>query len=201
MAHSYPADLAEVVLRTWHDGSSLTDEYCEAVHDHDTLPPPDVLEIILSTCYQASLLREEERPVRFRLIVANAASFPAPGGPPHGLHRLLFDEPRPLSHHELRRLAPAVDFHRALIGAQIEPRDGLMLWGMITTGPRWVQAMRPPLCVPVVQLRARRARDRRVAGRDRALRQVARGRGHVLGSRIDERARRVTGAPRSSLVG
>ena len=77
----------------------------------------DVLETILSTCYQASLLREEERPVRFRLIVANAASFPAPGGPPHGLQRLLFDEPRPLSHHELRRLAPAVDFHRALIGS------------------------------------------------------------------------------------
>src|SRR4029453_1310747 len=141
MAHSYPADLAEVALRTWHDGSSLTDEYCEAVHDHDALPAPDVLETILSTCYQASLLREEERRGPFRLIVANAASFPAPGGPPHGLHRLLFDEPRSLSHHELRRLAPAVDFHRALIGAQIEPRDGLMLWGMITTGPRWVQAM------------------------------------------------------------
>ena len=81
MAHSYPADLAEVVLRTWHDGSSLTDEYWEAVHDHDALPAPDVLETILSTCYQASLLREEERPVCFRLIVANAASFPAPGGP------------------------------------------------------------------------------------------------------------------------
>ena len=80
MAHSYPADLAEVVLRTWHDGSSLTDEYCEAVHDHDALPAPDVLEAILSTCYQASLLREEERPVRFRLIVANAASFPVSGG-------------------------------------------------------------------------------------------------------------------------
>jgi hypothetical protein len=97
MVHSYPADLAEVVLRTWRDGSSLTDEYCEAVHDHDALPAPDVLETILSTCYQASLLREEERAVRFRLIVANAASFPAPGGPPHGLHRLLFDEPRPVA--------------------------------------------------------------------------------------------------------
>ena len=141
MAHSYPADLAEVVLRTWHDGSSLTDEYCEAGHDHDGLPAPDVLETIISTCYQASLLREEERPVRFRLIVANAANFPAPGGPPRGVHRLLFNEPRRLSHHELRRLAPAVDFHRALIGAQIERRDALMLWGMITTGPRWVQAM------------------------------------------------------------
>jgi hypothetical protein len=141
MAHSYPADLAEVVLRAWHDGSSLTDEYCEAVHDHDALPAPDC-----PRDHPLHLLPGEPppgggAPGRFRLIVANAASFPAPGGPPHGLHRLLFDEPRPFSHHELRRLAPAVDFHRALIGAQIEPRDGLMLWGMITTGPRWVQAM------------------------------------------------------------
>jgi DisA bacterial checkpoint controller nucleotide-binding len=141
MAHSYPADLAEVVLRIWDDAASLTDKYCEAAHDHDGLPAPNVLETILSTCYQASLLREEERPVRFRLIVASAAIFPAPGGPPHGLHRLLLNKPRPLSHHELRRLAPAVDFHRALIGAQIEPRDGLILWGMVTTGPRWVQAI------------------------------------------------------------
>src|SRR5580765_4089101 len=141
MAHSYPADLAEVVHRTWDDGSSLTDKYCEAAHDHNGLPAPNVLETILSTCYQASLLREEERPVRFRLIVASAAIFPAPGGPPHGLHRLIFNKPRPLSHHELRRLAPAVDFHRALIAAQFEPRDGLILWGIVTTGPRWVQAI------------------------------------------------------------
>jgi hypothetical protein len=141
MAHSYPADLAEVVLRTWDDAASLTDKYCEAAHDHDGLPAPNALETILSTCYQASLLREEERPVRFRLIVASAAIFPAPGGPPHGLHRLIFNKPRPLSHHELRRLAPAVDFHRALIAAQFEPRDGLILWGIVTTGPRWVQAI------------------------------------------------------------
>jgi hypothetical protein len=141
MAHSYPADLAEVVRREWHDGSALADEYCEAAHERDALPAPDVLETILSTCYQASLLREEERPVRFRLIVANAASFPAPGGPPHGLHRLLFTEPRPFSQHELRRLAPAVDFYRTLIGAQIDPRDGLTLWGVVSTGPRWMQAI------------------------------------------------------------
>jgi hypothetical protein len=141
MAHAYPADLAEVVLRTWHNGSSLTDECREAAYDHDGLPAREVLETILSTCYQASLLREEERPVRFRLIVANAASFPVSGGPPHGLHRLLFNQARPMSHHELRRLAPAVDFHRALIGAQMEPGGGLMLWGMITSGPRWVQAI------------------------------------------------------------
>ena len=140
MPHSYPADLAEVVLSAWHDGSALTDKYCDAAHDHDGLPAPDVVETILSTCYQASLLREEERAVRFRLIVADPATFSAPAGPPHGVHRLLFEERRLFSHHELRRLAPAVDFHRALIGAGIEPH-GLILWGMVTTGPRWVQAI------------------------------------------------------------
>ena len=141
MAHSYPTDLAEVVLRTWHDGSSPTDEYWAPAGHHDALPAREVLETILSTCYQASLLREEERPVRFRLIVANAASFPEHGGPPDGVHRLRFVQPRPLSQHELRRLAPAVDFHRSLLGAQIDPRDGVTLWGIVTTGPRWVQAI------------------------------------------------------------
>ena len=74
---------AALVLRTWHDGSSLTDERREAAYDHGGLPAREVLETILSTCYQASLLREEERPVRFRLIVANPASFPMSGGPPN----------------------------------------------------------------------------------------------------------------------
>jgi hypothetical protein len=140
MTHSYPADLAEVVVRAWHDGAASTDESCDPAHGDGGLPAPDVVETVLSTCYQASLMREEERAVRFRLIVADPAVFPTGAGPPHGVHRLLFGEPRPFSHHELRRLAPAVDFHRALIGARIEPR-GLILWGIATTGPRWVQAM------------------------------------------------------------
>jgi hypothetical protein len=37
-----------------------------AVHP---LPQAPVLEQLLSTCYQASLLREENRPVRFRLML------------------------------------------------------------------------------------------------------------------------------------
>lgn len=141
MSHSYPADLTDVVMRRWHDDSSMTDESCDEFDGHGGLPARDDLECILSTCYQASLLREEGRPVRFRLIVADATEFPAPGGPPHGLHRLVFSEPRVSSHHELRRLAPAVDFHRALIGGRVEPDRGLMLWGIVTTGPRWVQAI------------------------------------------------------------
>ena len=139
--HSYPAELADFVREQWHDGSTLVDEYCEAAHDREALPPPEILQTILSTCYQASLLREEERPVRFRLIVAPADSFPPPGGPPHGLHRLLFSEQRRFTQHELRRLAPGIDFYRGLIGAQIDPNEGPMIWGIVTSGPRWVQAI------------------------------------------------------------
>ncbi|MEW6273096.1 MAG: putative sensor domain DACNV-containing protein [Thermodesulfobacteriota bacterium] len=141
MAHAYPADLAQFVRRAWTDGSALESEYCEFTPEQEALPEPEVLETILSTCYQASLLREEERPVRFRLIVASADGFPPPGGPPHGLHRLLFSEPRAFTQHELRRLAPGVDFYRTLIGAQVDPRNGLVLWGVVVTGPRWVQAV------------------------------------------------------------
>ncbi|HEY8518178.1 MAG TPA: hypothetical protein VIS07_21925 [Candidatus Binatia bacterium] len=140
MAHAYPADLARFVREVWTDGTELESEYCEFTPEREALPEPEVLETILSTCYQASLLREEERTVRFRLILASPDAFPPPGGPPHGLHRLLFSEPRPFTQHELRRLAPGVDFYRTLIGAHIYPRTGLGLWGMINTGPRWVQA-------------------------------------------------------------
>ena len=141
MAHSYPAELAEFLRDNWHVGSRvLVREYCDAVDDDERLPEQDVLVRILSVCYQASLLREEERPVRFRLIVRPPEAFPSPGGPPHGLHRLVFAEPRPLTQDELRRLAPAVDFYRGLLGCEI--RDGKpYLWGIVTSGPRWVQAL------------------------------------------------------------
>ena len=141
MAHSYPADLADFVREKWSEPTGLVEEYCETTADADALPEPGVLRTILSVCYQASLLREEERPVRFRLIVRSPNAFPAPGGPPHGLHRLVFDEPRPFTQDELRRLAPAVDFYRGLLGADIGADGKAFIWGVVTTGPRWVQAL------------------------------------------------------------
>ena len=38
------------------------------------LPPSPLLEDIFSTCYQASMLREEERPVQVRLVLADPGS-------------------------------------------------------------------------------------------------------------------------------
>ncbi len=123
------------------------------------LPVAPVLETLLSTCYQASLLREEERPVVFRAIFAPPGEFPEKAGPPEGLHRLVFDEPRPFDEHELRRLSPAADFDRSLIGISEDDEDGMKIWGVVHSGPRWlrgVQGGREPSAplppVPVVEV-------------------------------------------------
>src|SRR5215208_5753979 len=64
--HAYPDDLASFVREHWED-SSRGAEGAKDERD-DSLPAAPVLEALLSTCYQASLLREEERSVTFRLI-------------------------------------------------------------------------------------------------------------------------------------
>ena len=123
------------------------------------LPGAVILETLLSTCYQASLLREEERPVIFRVIFAEPGEFPESSGPPEGLHRLVFEEPRPFDEHELRRLSPAADFDRTLIGVCRDEEEGMKIWGVVHSGPRWlrnVQGGREPSSplppVPVVEV-------------------------------------------------
>ncbi len=123
------------------------------------LPEGPVLETLLSTCYQASLLREEERPVVFRMIFADPRDFPESDGPPDGLHRLEFEEPRPFDEHELRRLSPAADFDRSLIGVSAGEEGETKIWGVVHSGPRWlrgVQGGREPSAplppVPVVEV-------------------------------------------------
>ena len=90
-------------------------------------------------CYRASLMREEQRPVVFRLVLCAPELLPSDGGPPLGLHRLVFTERRPLSAHELRRLSPAASYYRGLIGASYDDEWGLHIWGIVQSGPRWLQ--------------------------------------------------------------
>ena len=94
---------------------------------------------MFSTCYQAALMREEERPVTFRLILCEPELFSAEGGPPAGLHRLEFTLPRPFEVQELRRLSPATDYHRSLIGTRLGGGGGLEIWGIVQSGPGWVR--------------------------------------------------------------
>lgn len=134
VTNAYPPDLAARVLTRWHEATTA---------GQIDLPPPaaSTLTEVLSICYQATLLREEGRPVTFRLSLSEPDAFAPTAGPPAGLHRLVFSRPLPFDQHELRRLAPAVVFSRSLIGAAAgngEPR----IWGVIHSGPQWLQSVR-----------------------------------------------------------
>ncbi len=124
MSYAYPQQLADAVIADWPSN-------CGPV------PPREKLLIVLSTCFQASLLREEERPISFRLILGPLDAFPPDGGPPDGLQVLPFESSREFTTGEIRRLSPAVEFHRAMIAATCTGEE-LMIWGVIHTGPRWV---------------------------------------------------------------
>ncbi len=134
--HAYPRDLAPFVRERWEDVAPGRPGVASA----DPLPEPPVLEDLLSTCYQASLLREEERPVTFRLVLAEPERFPPEEGPPSGLHRLEFPEPRSFDIGELRQLSPAADFYRSLVGVRLDAERGPKIWGIVHSGPRWLRS-------------------------------------------------------------
>ena len=106
------------------------------------------LEHLLSVAYQASLLQEEDRPVRFRLFLGDPSDLSQNAGPPDGLQPLRFAHARPYDEHEIRRLSPAAKYHRALIGV-VGGRDGdFGIWGILQSGPRWLQSARGGRAVP-----------------------------------------------------
>jgi len=121
-SHAYPPDLARYVEANWPAGSK---------------PSLELLEEALGVAFQASLTVEETRPTRFRLLLTAPTNLPVAGAPKEGVLRLMFDEPRPLNADELRRLAPAVPFETALIGAHAE-HDKLRIWGIAHSGPAWL---------------------------------------------------------------
>ncbi|MGI8539220.1 MAG: putative sensor domain DACNV-containing protein [Rubrobacteraceae bacterium] len=123
--HSYPRDLADFVGGAWRDPRFT--------------PNLSTFRRVFSVCYQASLMREEERPIIFRMILGGPEIFPPNEGPPSGLHKLEFDKPRPFDENEIRRLSPAADFYRAMLGVK-EDEDGVLcIWGIVYSGPRWIE--------------------------------------------------------------
>jgi hypothetical protein len=144
--YSYPGDLARFVWERWADA-----------------PVPDAaaLEGFFAACYQASMLREEERPVVFRAILAGPDLFNPVGRPPDDLQRLEFPRSLPFDPRELRRLSVAADPRRALVGVRQDGEGGLRVWGLVNSGTRWLRDVRggrragaplPPL--PVVRVDA-----------------------------------------------
>jgi hypothetical protein len=133
--HSYPHHLSEEILRLWNTlpKREISEEYAK---------PPDreVLEYLVSTCYQVSMMSEELRSQRFRIALLDPSAFPPELGPPYGFLRIVFQEPRAFEEYELLKLSPASEFESSLIGIRHDPEEGLRIWGLINSGTRWTQA-------------------------------------------------------------
>jgi len=127
----YPPDLARFVLDRWPAS--------RAAAARGDAPELATLKHFLSACYQASLLREEERPVTFRAILAAPDQFSPGGIAPSGLRRLAFCDSLPLEASQLRRLSVAADTRRTLIGVHPDGDGVLRIWGLVNSGPRWLR--------------------------------------------------------------
>jgi len=138
----YPRDLAEFVYKHWN--SPAHHLVHEELHpeEPDALPPLEVLERIISVCYQASLLEEELRPVTLRIIVSDPQRFDPADGPPLGLQPLVFTEPKIFSPLELRTLSPGAMFHRTLVGVSLDTQNNPAIWGLLQSGPAWLKNLR-----------------------------------------------------------
>ncbi len=121
--HAYPTQLADFVLDSWPTRAPL--ELSERA-----------LRELLSTCYQASLVQEEGRSVRFRAVIASEERLSRCRGSERWL-ALGFTEPRAFTPDEARRLSPAAPFQSAALGVAVDDQDQ-RLWGVIHTGPRWL---------------------------------------------------------------
>ncbi|MEM9192311.1 MAG: putative sensor domain DACNV-containing protein [Myxococcota bacterium] len=126
MSGAYPPDLARVVVEQW---PVLFEAACPFEAEE--------LATVLDECFLASLLTEEGRPTRVRVLLASPESLAEDGVPNHSAWRVAFEEPRPLTAHELRRLGPASPFERTLIGARFGS-EGAEVWGLAQSGADWL---------------------------------------------------------------
>jgi hypothetical protein len=134
MKHSYPHHLSEEILRLWDTFSEG-----ETSEGYGKLPDREVLEYLVSTCYQVSMMSEELRSQRFRIALCDPSEFPPELGPPYGFLRIVFKELRSFNEYELLKLSPASEFESSLIGIRHDPEEGLRIWGLINSGTRWIQ--------------------------------------------------------------
>ncbi|SMP72210.1 hypothetical protein SAMN06265222_11513 [Neorhodopirellula lusitana] len=126
---AYPGSIAAALRARWL-GQGL---------DATLLPGDPTLVALLDTMYQASLLREEGVPVQCRVMFADPQTVADGCDDSVGtLHVLTFDQPTPLSAHNLRKLAAAAGFYRAVLGVMMDDDGLLVVWGMLVTGTDWV---------------------------------------------------------------
>ncbi len=118
----YPPDFARAVRQHWP--SWLRKQI-------SALPPDDVIIAVAEIAYQVSFTTEEGRHLAFRVVIGE----PSDLGDDHRLFpaAVRFAQPRPLTIPELRRLAPASDPRRLLVGVA-GPSHALEIWGLLDIG-------------------------------------------------------------------
>ena len=140
-SHSYPRELVSFIYDLWKDPQFSEGLRSIGMDSSFQLPDRSLFEHMISVSYQASLAREETRPLMFRLILRPPELLPADMGPPTGLHPLTFTRPRCFNEQELCKLAPAADFNRTLIGICLDQELKPRIWGLIHSGTRWTQTV------------------------------------------------------------
>lgn len=104
-----------------------------------TLEPPELgeLERLCDLLYAASLLKEEGRAVRARVMIVPPETFDEKEEPPDGTHAVRFSSSHELTANEIKRLSPAASFFHSIIAIWPE-RGRFRIWGILNTGPRWM---------------------------------------------------------------
>lgn len=101
-------------------------------------PTQEQLRDVCDLLYSSSLLKEEGRTVRARVIIAPPEAFPPSEGPPDGIHAIRFSTPHNLSANEIKRLSPAASFFHSVVAIWPDRDKGFRIWGILNTGPRWL---------------------------------------------------------------
>jgi hypothetical protein len=123
-------------------------------------PTQGQLQEVCDVLYASSLLKEEGRAVRARVIIAPPEAFAIAEGPPDGVHAVKFSLSHPLTANEIKRLSPAASFFHSVVAIWPDRDRGFRIWGILNTGPRWLNLVaggRKPLgseiSYPIVHVR------------------------------------------------
>jgi hypothetical protein len=124
VAHSYPRELSEQIWALWMQANGT----------ETLLDSSERLNAFLSIAYQASLLREEGRPVECRIALLGLQRLEHACLQATGFHPVRFAKRRMFAEQEVRRLAPATGFYRSMIAVEWSAQHGFQISGMIHTG-------------------------------------------------------------------
>lgn len=126
--HYYPPDITAALQERW------------PAHGLPLWPAP-MLTHVVSAAYQASLLRDEGRPVQCQLLcVSSTEYFQAAIVEQFGLP---FATPFPCTEQEIRRLSPTVQRGSMALAVAPGPTGDLQIWGIVLIGTEWEHSFTP----------------------------------------------------------